>query len=303
FLVVLINALLVDLGFSLGRGERKKIIVFHAFLVFFLIMACLVWGSYKLHLVSFSVPKEKLSVALIQPNIDQMEKMDPRKVLSIYEIHEQMSRQAAADIIVWPETAIFTYLLRDNFYLSRVRKLAMDSQAWLIIGTPHYEDNKIYNSLVVISPSGEVGSRYDKEHLVPFGEYLPFRGILYPWLRAVGYYDQEFSPNPNPKLLTVKKVKIAPAICFESTFPGLVKKRVKMGADFILTVTNDAWFGDSPAPYFHLNCGVFRALENRKYFVQVGNNGISAVIDPWGRIMKKSELNQRTILTFEIPLT
>ncbi len=259
--------------------------------------------------ISSGVPRpasRSVKLTLIQPNIDQKNKLDSAMVLPTFELQKGMTRQAISekpDIIIWPETAVFTYLLHDRLLLPRIKKLAREAKAWLIVGTPHYVKRKAYNSVVSISPSGEIVSRYDKQQLVPFGEYLPFRKMLFPLLQGVGYYDNWYASNPHPKLISAGELKIATAICFESTFPDLVRRRVKKNSNFILTLTNDAWFGDSSAAYFHLNTGIFRAVENRKYFVQVGNTGFTAVIDPCGRILKRIKLNQRGILTFNIPLS
>ncbi|MBU0502468.1 MAG: apolipoprotein N-acyltransferase, partial [Candidatus Margulisbacteria bacterium] len=197
--------------------------------------------------------------------------------------------------------AVFTYMLQNQRLLPQLKALAREAQAWLVFGTPHLEKDKSYNSIVAISPQGEVLGRYDKCQLVPFGEYLPFKTILYPILKRVGYYEAEFAPG-QPRGLKVGRFNIAAAICFESVFPNLIKERVKADSDFILLVTNDAWFNDSSALYFHLNCGVFRAIENHSYFIQVGNTGISAVIDPLGRVLEKTRVNHRETLIFEIPL-
>jgi apolipoprotein N-acyltransferase len=248
----------------------------------------------------------RIKLALLQPNIRQEHKLNPSMVQPVFDVHEEMTRQAMKekpDIIIWPETAIFSYVLHDPPLFRRLQKLARGSRAWLIFGTPHYTGNKSYNSIVSMSPSGKVVSRYDKQQLVPFGEYLPFRKILYPFLKGVGYYEAEFSSNPRPELIQAKDLKIAAAICFESTFPGLIRKRAKRDSDFILLVTNDAWFNDSSALYFHLNTGIFRAIENRKYFIQVGNTGLTAVIDPYGRILKKTKANRREIVTFEFSIS
>jgi apolipoprotein N-acyltransferase len=209
-----------------------------------------------------------VKLSLIQPNIDQFDKLNPAKVLSTFRVHERMTRQAVSahkpEVVIWPESAVFTYLLRDNLLLPRVKNLLSESRVWLVTGTPHYVGKKSYNSVVSISPRGKVVSRYDKERPVPFGEYLPFRKILYPLLKGVGYYDSEFNGNPNPEAIRINKLSVATAVCFESTFPDLIRKRVKQDSDFILVVTNDAWFGNSSAPYYHLNTGILRAIENRK---------------------------------------
>jgi apolipoprotein N-acyltransferase len=295
--VVFFNAVLAEMIMK-PAIERRGSLIF----VFLLFAVVLGYGLFELRgsREVYSQASERLKLALIQPNIDQMDKLNPRLIMPIYETQEKMTRQAAQskpEIIIWPETAVFTYLLQDSRLFPRVQQLAREVNAWLIIGTPYLTaERKVYNSVVSISPSGEVISRYDKERLVPFGEYLPFRPLLYWLLKATGYHDQDFDPNPKPVPVVAGKYKIATAVCFESTFPGLVRQRAGKDSDFILTVTNDGWFGNSAAPYFHLNTGIFRAIENRKYFVQVGNTGFSAVIDPYGRILKRSRLNERVIL-------
>jgi apolipoprotein N-acyltransferase len=271
--------------------------------VIMLVVISLLYGQQSLNQPLLA--REHLRLAIIQPNIDQMRKMDARYLAENYEIHERLTRsliEKKPQLIIWPETTLFSYLLRDRAMFEKVSGLARETGAYLIIGTPHYEPGKIYNSVAAISPSGEAVVRYDKQHLVPFGEYLPFRPILFPLLKNVGYYDQQFSSNPNPSNLLAGKTKIATAICFESMFPDLIRERVRLGADFILTVTNDSWFGDSAAAYQHLSSGVFRAIENRRYFVQAGNTGISAVIDPWGRMIERSRLNEEATLSAEIAL-
>ncbi|MFH1825987.1 MAG: apolipoprotein N-acyltransferase [bacterium] len=298
FLVVLFNASLVEFI----RRKRWPMLLIAVLLA---AGAC-GYGFYRLGQSSDFVACKPLTVSLIQPNVDQKDKLDSQKVPEIFAIHEQMSRQAAQDhpeIIVWPETAIFSYVLHNAKLRPRLQQIAKDSNAWLVIGTPHYENGKPYNSIISMSPQGEVIARYDKQHLVPFGEYLPFRTLLFPILKNIGYYDADYTANPQAELVYAADFRIAPAICFESTFPGLVKSMVSQGADFILTVTNDGWFADSAALYSHLNAGVFRAIENRKYFIQVGNTGFTMVIDPLGRVLKKLPINKRGILTLKIPLS
>lgn len=293
FIIVLVNAALAS--FWLNRRNWPKLA--GALLI---VAITVVYGYWQLSGSGTSKPLP-FKLALVQPNIDQLTKMSPGKVAEVFDIHDRLSRQSLSEkpaVIIWPETAVFTYMINDNRFFPKLQQLAADSQAWLVLGTPFYDaqSNRSYNSIVVLSPSGEVADRYDKEQLVPFGEYLPFRPLLFPLLKAVGYYDQDFNNNPRPNLLTVRGIKIAPAICFESTFPGLIKERVKQGAEIILTITNNAWFGESAAAQLHLDNGVMRAVENRRYFIQVGNNGLSAVVDPYGRILKATRLNERAIL-------
>lgn len=297
FMVVLANSSIALFISDLRRWQPL-------ILTLALVLSATVYGYRVLSLTShISHPSSPKMLVLLQPNIDQKDKMDPAKVQSIFDLHEEMTQKAMLekpDIIIWPESAIFSYLLHDPPLLARTRKLAEESGAWLIFGTPHYIGRKAYNSIVSMSPAGEIVSRYDKQRPVPFGEYLPFRKILYPFLKGVGYYESDFSPGTSADLLRAGGFKIAGAVCFESTFPDLIRKQARKSADLILLVTNDAWFDDSSALYFHLNAGVFRAVENRKYFIQAANTGISAVIDPYGRTLKRSKVNQRQTLTFEL---
>ncbi|MFA5840386.1 MAG: apolipoprotein N-acyltransferase [Candidatus Margulisiibacteriota bacterium] len=250
--------------------------------------------------------KGEVVVSVIQPNIDQMDKMNPAKVMEVFNVHVSLTKQAFLahpNVIIWPETALFIYALHDPLYAPQIKALAKEGNCWMVVGMPEYDTTGEYNSIVVISPSGEVTGRYDKEKLVPFGEYLPFRAILFPLLSRVGYFDDEFHPGKlSFQNLLVDDLNIAPAICSESAFPDLVRRHVGHEADLILTITNDGWFGNSSLPYFHLNAGILRAVENRCYFVQVGNSGISGLIDPKGRVVQQTKLGQRSILTFKIAL-
>ena len=294
FLVVFFNAALAELCLNRKRWKSFGIAIL-------LVVLALAYGYTTIRRSSFEI-RNFPRLALIQPNIDQFDKMETSKVMEIYDIHDEMTRQAAADhpeFIIWPETSVFTFLMHNPGLLPRVRKLAQETGAWLLIGTPNFDDRgRAFNSLVALSPSGEVVSTFNKEKLVPFGEYLPFRALLYPWLKGTGYFDATFNAGEQPQGLAAGGKEIAAAICFESTFPDLIKRRVAKDSDFILTVTNDGWFGASAAPYQHFEAGVFRAVENRKYFVQVGNTGFSGVIDPYGRVLKIGELNRRAVIYF-----
>jgi len=271
-----------------------------------LVLAAFFYGAHEINNYGREQGLSQLKVALIQPNIEQTQKMELAKLADNFTIHEQLTLLTtleSPDIIIWPETSVFTYLLKDPLYRVKLAQLAEIINTWMVIGTPHYEKyNEAYNSIVSLSPASAVVSRYDKQHLVPFGEYLPFRRILYPLLKTIGYYDSSYAQGKGPAVLKVKDISIAPAICFESTFPGLIKNRIDKNTAFILNVTNDAWFADSAALYQHLDADIFRAVENRKYFVQVGNTGITALIDPCGRVVSRLPAHQRDYLLVKIPL-
>ncbi len=295
FLVVLFNAALA--AFILNRKNWLALLI-----AIVLIGACVGYSGQVLD----QDKTDYIELALIQPNIDQIEKMNPASIGKVFKVHKELSLQAAKSnpqVIIWPETSVFTYLLKDQGYFGRLKKLAATTEAWLIIGTPHYEkSNQSYNAIVSISPSGEVVSTYYKQHLVPFGEYLPFRKILFPLLKSVGYFNYDYAEGKKYNNLKVDNLNLTVSICFESTFPWLIKKRVGPDTDFILNLTNDAWFDDSSALYQHLDSNIFRAVENRKYFVQVGNTGITTLIDPYGRVLQKTQVNEQKVLQIKIPL-
>ncbi|MFA4905416.1 MAG: apolipoprotein N-acyltransferase [Candidatus Margulisiibacteriota bacterium] len=298
FLIVLVNLVLARFYLT-----RKNYLELSMVLVVFL--SSFFWGSSQIpnHLEAYG-PKA-LTISLIQGSIPQERKLDHRYNAENFKIHLDLTRQALKekpDLIIWPETVVFTYILNDPPYRKAMEDLAREAKAYLLTGTPFYDrSGNIYNSIVAFSPSGEVVSRYDKQHLVAFGEYLPFRPLLYPILQSTNLFQADFVPNPHTSHLILGKRKVAAGICFESTFTGLLREQAP-GAAFLLAVTNDGWFNDSAAPYQHFENGVFRAIENRKYFIQCANTGISGVIDPYGRIIKQTKVFKRGSLTFKIPL-
>ncbi len=306
-----VSLLIVIANIAIARLIEKKdfsLLISTAILILFVV----IYGYAELNNNSLKPATERrnrevysqVPISIIQGNIPQEKKLDSQFNREIFDIHKNLTLKAAAEnpkIIIWPETTILTYLLRDDFYLSQIKQLARTTRAYLIIGTPYYDEKmSFYNSAVVISPSGEVAGRYDKQLLVPFGEYLPLRSLTFPLLKGAHYFGSDFSPGPNSLPLDAGGIKIGTVICFESTFPRLVKERSAKGAQIFLVITNDAWFKDSSAPYEHFDNAIFRAVENRKYFIQVANTGISAFIDPYGRVIKKLDLNKRGYLNFNL---
>ena len=159
----------------------------------------------------------------------------------------------------------------------------------LLVGTPIYKftgKDSYYNSAILISEDKKFDKRYDKLHLVPFGEYIPFEDKL-PFLRA-GRLDEitGFSPGKEFTIFEVKGVKFGVLICFEDIFPGLVRQFNKRGADFMVVITNDAWFKKTKAPYQHAAASVFRAVENRMNIIRCANTGLSCFVDKNGKIVE-----------------
>lgn len=199
------------------------------------------------------------------------------------------------DLIVWPETPAPFYLRQDPQFLGRIQRIARNSNANVLMGYIDQAADGPTNSAGMIDPTGKQVSRFDKMHLVPFGEYVPLKGLLVfadSLTRQVG----DFKPGTEFTLSSVGGHSVSTIICYESIFPDLVREFVRRGSEMIVLITNDGWFGESSAPFQHLRMGVVRAVENRRYEVRTANTGISAIIDPYGRIERQSPLGRRLVL-------
>ena len=289
FLIVLFNEAVVEVLL------QKKAANF-GFAILILTIS-LGFGSYRIN--AFKELGKPVNLAVIQANIPQDIKLDYAYAHQIVNAHEIMSRKALSsrpDIMIWPETAVTTYLFETSAILAKVRDLVAASGSFYLIGTPYREKGKIYNSVVALSRAGKLIGRYDKQRLIPFGEYLPMRPFFYRLLGENPLFAEDYNSNPRPELIDLGIAKAGVVICFESTLPYLVRDKVKRGAQFILVATNDAWFFDSSAPYQHIQAAQVRAVESGMYVVQAANTGISAIIDPVGRIVKSSKVGQPSLL-------
>jgi apolipoprotein N-acyltransferase len=244
-----------------------------------------------------------LRLALIQPNIPQKRKTDPRNLedfLRLYLAMLDRVEQAEVDLVVLPETVLPAYLLQQPEYLEPFSRFARESGLYLLFGTLDYRQGRFYNTAALLSPQGRVLAQYDKVQLVPFSpEYLPLRAQLerlgFAWLiREVAPAD--LTPGPGFFPLQSPLGRIATPICFESSFSHISRGFVRNGAELLITLTNDAWFKRSPALAQHFSFGVFRAVETRRYFVQAANTGISGIISPQGRIIASSGLEREEVL-------
>lgn len=300
FVIVLVN-------FSLAIliVHRKDVLKVRNVILFScaILISVLLFGFWKLSVPIKKGPANGLRMLLVQPNFAQDYKMRPSNSLKMVDALGAMTLSSLpADekgfhpqVVIWPETAVMDFPMRSTAVMGALSKVASGAGTSLITGGFFYDNGKLYNSAFCVSPLGYITSRYDKEHLMPFGEYLPMRDLLYPLLKGTGYVERDQSPNTEPVSLYIGGRKAGVLICFESLFDDLAARRAKR-SDFLLTITNDAWFGNSSAAYHHIMAGPFRAVENGKYFVQVANSGISAVIDPRGRFVQESRLCERTVI-------
>lgn len=243
-------------------------------------------------------------VAVVQGNIDQYKKWDEAYVQEILDAYSRGTRAALGqkrDLVVWPETSVPGWYPNDGRVVDWVAGLAREGGIPLLVGAPTRGDGD-YNAVFLISGNGETGGVYRKRHLVPFGEYVPFRAVLgrlFSVLNALGTFDAGASaePLPGPAPLGV-------SICFEGLFPALSRESVRAGAAILVNVTNDGWYRDTAAPEQHLAATVFRAVENGRWLVRAANTGISAFVSPRGEIVGRTPLLAPAVLVGSVaPLT
>lgn len=303
FLIVLANCVLFLL-FTWLRAREGRVFPCRSTAVFLvLIVAVLLYGFSLLRQEQAGVP---LKVALIQGNIDQGIKWDPAFMEETISIYERLSRRAAAagvDLVVWPESAAPFFFQEPGAPTDRITSLARAVQAPLIFGSPAFDDSgprrRYFNSAFLLSPAGEVLGRSDKMHLVPFGEYVPLAKLL-PFVQKLVVGVGDFSPGDALTALDIGTGKVGVLVCFEGIFPELSRRYVREGAQLLVNITNDGWYGRSSAPYQHLSMSVFRAIENGVPLVRAANTGISAIIDKKGHISQATHLFEEDYCAGEV---
>ncbi len=277
------------------------------------ILGTWLYGSLALHSSNDSA-LPTLKVGVVQANIDQSLKWDTAYRVETLERYARLTKTIASDsdVIIWPEAATPFLFEQEQGYQAMVVNMIAQTHTPLVFGSPvlrRHEDGRpfLLNSAYVLTPEGELTGRYDKQHLVPFGEYIPLKRILF-FLDKLVVGIGDFQPGPGPTLLSIphgptqESIHIGMAICYEVIFPDLVRQLAKKGANFLVTITNDAWFGKTVAPYQHFATAVFRAVENRRAFARAANTGISGFIDPSGHILAATPIFTQQAITQAIPL-
>ena len=300
FLITMVNVGIA--GYVTGQERRRTIPLLLALLA--------VWGGWaygKAQLVHQN-SGPSLRVAVVQGNIPQDDKWDETRQRPILDQYERLTRQVAAqrpDLIIWPETAVPAFLGLHEAVTARILALNRELGIPLLVGAPtgRFEGPQLLmgNSAILVE-DGRLAAQYDKLHLVPFGEFIPGESFA-PWLRSVlppigeftpGQHDTVFdvpvasiesrvsSLNPKPETRN-PKLRFSTLICFEDVFPELARRFVQQGAQLLVTITNDAWFGDTAAAYQHAQAATFRAVELGVPMIRAANTGWSGCIDAQGR--------------------
>ncbi len=253
-----------------------------------------------------SAPRDgTIHATIVQGNVDQSRKWDPDSQLETVEKYVSLSRQAIkdapTDLLVWPETTMPFYYQDHGPLAARLIDFAAAAGTPVLFGAPAYGrtlgGHVLFNRAYLLAPTGEEGT-YDKEHLVPFGEYVPL-GRFLPFIHKLVDGVGDFRPGKSEAPLRVGRLALGVLICYEAIFPELAQQRVEAGANILVNISNDSWFGDSAAPRQHLDLAVLRAVEQGRAIIRGTNSGISAVIDPRGRLMAQGGLF--TTLTLPCP--
>lgn len=265
-----------------------------------LMLIILSYNLIRFNLVEKTLTKsETFGVAVIQGNIKQAQKWLPQLQQQTLNKYLKLSAQTLAEknpaLIVWPETALPFYL-NESSLLQEITALTASRKGLTIMtGAPHREKSAAgnsttyFNSAFFIDDNGLRAERYDKQHLVPFGEYVPLKKLL-PFMAPLVETVADFTPGTTKQPVPCQNVRVGVLICFESIFPALARQRTKAGSELLVNLTNDAWYGKSSAPWQHLSMAVFRAIENRRSLTRAANTGISGFIDPLGRMHELSPL-------------
>ncbi len=238
---------------------------------------------------------EKVTAAAIQGNVLSNEKWDSSNQGSIFDRYMELTEEAArngAEIIVIPESAIPLYFYENGTLHKAFSLITQKYDVTIIAGVSARSEEGVYNSVIAVFPDGSISERYDKRHLVPFGEFMPFADLLGRLVPFVGEFNEsssDYLEGKNAVIINTKQGDITPLVCFDSIFSAFSKDGCKEGAEYIALVTNDSWFNDSAGIYTHLRHSQLRAIENSRYVMRAANTGVSAFIDTKGRIISSSE--------------
>ncbi len=309
FMIILIN--LVLYGFLCGRFSISQRL-WSVAIVLALLSCGLLYSKKRWEAMVSLVDQAAVArVGIVQGNIEQDRKWSPEErvntVDSYLRLSDHLVAETSPDLIVWPETALPFYP-RGNDLITPVKLFLAKSGITLLTGAPWYEivdwDKRqfdYFNGAFMLSQTGESLGHYFKSHLVPYGEYVPLKKYM-PFLAPLVEAAGDFTPGTVGSPLETGQIKAGVLICYESIFPEIGRRWVENGANVLVNLTNDAWYGKSSAPYQSWAMTVLRSVETRRSLVRSANTGVSGVIDPLGRIRSESELFIQWSDTIEVPL-
>lgn len=270
------------------------------------LIAITAWGAWRLDKNELVAQGRPVRVALIQGNIPQDQKWDERQADNIRNAHLSLTRDAAArgaQLVIWPESSTPLPFMDDKMGGEMIRATVRATGIELLLGSDQvdHQTKSYYNAAFLVRKDGTVAGVYQKMHLVPFGEFVPLQQLLFfvgPLVEQVG----GFTAGQDMVMLPTSHGPISTAICYEIVFPRLVGESISRGSQLLTTITNDAWYGHSSAPYQHFLQAQMRSIEQGRYLARAANTGISGFVDPYGRVLDRTEIFERAILVGDVRL-
>ncbi|MBE6700998.1 MAG: apolipoprotein N-acyltransferase [Ruminococcaceae bacterium] len=261
---------------------KKKIYPFIAIIIFVL---NLTFGL--VNMTSTVTTSRERDVVIVQGNVLENEKWRTRSSFSVYMTESEKVKNSNS-LVIWPETAIPTYLNTSNLALSKLENYSLETDSDMIVGAFYLGNTgREYNGAYYIEDGKVTNDVYFKRRLVPFGEFLPMRKVLsaFDFLDAINLFSSDLTPGTDTNIMTTKYGKIGTLICFDTIFSSLARESAKDGAELLVAITNDSWYKDFPAVYQHNSHSKWRAVENGRWVVRAANSGISSVINPHGEMI------------------
>jgi apolipoprotein N-acyltransferase len=290
-------------------SERRNVALLARLVAFASFAGALAYGFWIQEALT-KYPGSTLSTVMIQGNVSLQHKHD----MTYFTVNREQYLKTSAvvaqkdSLVIWPESTITEFIPATTSDATQVQILPFlnNGSAFLVGGLTYLSKEQYFNSSLLIRPDGTVDTPYHKMILMPFGEYTPFAKWL-PWLEEINSTAGQFSAGSAPRVLsfklsTGKEAKLAPLICYEDVVPLLAREATARGAEVLINQTNDAWFGNTVAPYQHHMIASFRAIENRRFLLRSTNTGVTAVVDPLGRTQASLLPYTESVLPMEITL-
>jgi apolipoprotein N-acyltransferase len=286
------------------HGTRRVAAIAAAIVVVFGVGA---WGALRVRDGALTREGTPLRVGLVQGNIAQEDKWDPKQARRIFTTHIAMTREAVAkgaQYVLWPESSTPFMFEEDSGGGDTLRALAREVKVPILFGSDQVErgrTTRLYNAAFLVTPGGETAAVYRKIHLVPFGEYIPLKSWLFfvsPLVESLA----EFAPGGAIVMMPLGTHMTSTAICYEVVYPALIREAVEGGSELLTTITNDGWYGHSSAPYQHFAMAAMRSIEQGRYLARAANTGISGVVDPYGRVVAESAIFEQVTLVEQVRL-
>jgi apolipoprotein N-acyltransferase len=299
-LVAFVNASIAYAMLTAGRRRAAAIAAAAVVLI-----ATGTWGTARIADASLTRMGTPIRVALIQANIAQEDKWRSAEARRIFTTYIAMTRDAVkrgAEYVIWPESATPFMFEQDPAGEEALRALAREVRVPILFGSDQevtQPEPALYNAAFLVTPEGKTAAVYRKIHLVPWGEFIPMKRLLFFVSPLVDSFT-DFSPGTSMVMLPIGSHLTSTAICYEVVYPSLIRQAVQAGSELLTTITNDAWYGHSSAPYQHFALASMRAIEQGRYLARAANTGISGIVDPYGRIVRQSGIFEQDALVEQV---